>query len=371
MKNIVAVSDVPLGFGSPQIGLFLRSLREWQGGSVEVFEPTSAGVPWPVLDGIPGVRRYKVDLDGHDPHGREGRQRYVERVAASLNGFGKIDVLVCFCTYSLAVAALLDRRPVRTVYYATEMATLYGRLDQVLNAQGAKLFDVAVYPDEGRAAIEIARYGWHDLPVAICHNVTRTGAERDEADFTRESTGEGLIYAGTIDPGQTMTGLFSRPELRGIPIELYGNLRFPTEAAGEEFLRSLPSNVRYGGRLGRAEIASRRRTKRFSLVSWVPRRLDQYYAAPNKFYEAMEEGVPSISLPYPQVKRACDRYACGLTSKDFSEDSLVAAILEGMALPPGGHEALIRGCRRAVETEFNWDTQFARFRKVAARGGWA
>lgn len=359
--RIAGVSDVSVGYGSPQILAFMRSLQEVYGGEAVIFEPDQPErPPRPALDGVPAGRIERVITAYHPHHHRAGRIEYVTKVARRLNAL-RPRVLVIFCTYSLPVLLKLRYRPDFVVYYSIESIAAYGPFDIELNRRLAGAIDLLIFPEEHRAMRDVARCSLTGIPLAILYNCATDAADADEVTHPRRRNNR-IFYAGTIDRSRTLAEYFVDRRLEGVPIDLYGHLS-GWEDPGV-FLAGLPGGVRYRGYLEATALARIRGEYAYSIVMWAPTSENQLYAAPNKFFEAVASGVPPVAAPHPQCKMLIARYGCGIVMDDWSFDAFHSALRRALTLVgTPEYYAMVESCRQAVAQELSWDRQFEKVRR--------
>ena len=359
--RIAGVSDVSVGYGSPQILAFMRSMREVYGGEAVLFEPDQPErPPRPALARDPAGRVERVTTAYHPHHDRAGRIEYVIKVAHRLNAL-RPQVLVIFCTYSLPVLLKLRYRPDVVVYYSIESIAAYGSFDIELNRRLAGAIDLLIFPEEHRAMRDVARCSLTGIPLAILYNCATDAADADDVSHPRRRNNR-ILYAGTIDRIRTLAEHFLDKRLGGVPIDLYGHLSGWKDPG--VFLAGLPGGVRYRGFLEASALARVRGQYAYSIVMWDPTGENQLYAAPNKFFESVASGVPPIAAPHPQCRMLITRYRCGIVMDDWSFQAFYDALRRALALVgTPEYDAMVENCRRAVAQELNWERQFEKVRR--------
>ncbi|MBV9123473.1 MAG: glycosyltransferase, partial [Planctomycetes bacterium] len=157
---------------------------------------------------------------------------------------------------------------------------------------------------------------------------------------------------------------FLEPEVADVPIDLYGLVEGEDKV---EMLRQLLSGVgrvSYRGYVDAKTLQNIRRSYAYSIVMWAPTNEHQLYAAPNKFFDAIADGVPPLTAPHPQCKMLVNRYQCGIVLRDWTFDSFregAAKALKLVGTPV--YAQMVENCRRAVLTELNWEAQFRKIQK--------
>jgi glycosyltransferase involved in cell wall biosynthesis len=359
MPLVVAVSDVSVGYGSPQIPMLVRDVVRQYGAEGVIIEPDQSGMA--PIRMIAGCRVERVQT-AYNPHSTPGRIDYVVEAAQRVNEL-QPDVLIIVCTYSLPVLLKLKRRPCVVIYASIESVSAYSAIEYDLNRSVADWVDVVIYPEENRAQLDMPRCGFQGKPVAIMLNATNSPQAAPVPLDGRNGT---ILYAGTLDPARTNTHYFFDKPAETLPIDVFGAFR---GGADPEFKRKLVDavarGVRYQGLLPSAELAKLRTRYAYSIVMWAPTNENQRFAAPNKFFEAIGDGVPPIVTPHPQCEEVIARYGCGLLIEDWSPVAFNRAIRRATDMyGTPAYTQMVENCARAAESDLNWDAQVAKLRRL-------
>ena len=357
--KIIGVSDVSIGYGSPQIIRLMQSLGQHYGTSdVLLFEPDNAKIePARQIGKYPVLRMDTM----YDPYSEPGRIEYCIRVAKEINK-RKPDVLVLFCTFTLPVLFKLKFRPRKVIYYHIEYAPFYGDFDIEMNLNIGGKVDLLLYPEENRARLDIEKCGYKDIPIEIIYNSSQSV---DELDLSRSRNRENkILYQGLISRDLTFADYYLEPRLQRFPIDLYGTFSTKDSHYLESRFVELTGNIRYLGYLKNSELSRVRKKYSYSIVMWNPISENYYYACPNKFFESIFDAVPPIAAPHPQCKLIIKQYNCGIVMNDWSFNAFEEALKKAMNLL-GTHtyDQMVENCLYAAQQELNWEKQFM---KVAA-----
>jgi len=359
--RIVGISDVSIGFGSPQVPMLMNSLCDFYGEEAIIFEPDERGreVRGPTSQRW-GIERIHLSKS---PRSSTGRIEYIAKVAERLNEI-RPNLLVIFCTYSLPVLLKLRFRPAFIIYDSIESIEAYGSFDIRLNQILSGRIDLIIFPEENRARLDIERCSFHDIPLAILYNVANEPSQQGEIipAIGRERK---LFYGGTIDRNQTLAEYFLSEEMQTIPVDLFGPIRGEDEDELRMSLVTAGSKVKYRGMIDSTQLSRLRKRYAFSIVMWAPTSENRLYAAPNKFFEAIADGVPPIVAPHPQCRILVDRYGCGIVMNDWSLEAFHSAVrqaLEVFGTPR--YDEMIENCRSAVTHELNWGVQFDKVKRL-------
>jgi glycosyltransferase involved in cell wall biosynthesis len=353
------VSDVSLGFGSPQVQSLARSLGAHYAAPVTIYEPDQSGRPPQRLeDDRLQVRRITTEVS---PHSTPGRIEYVMKVAEELNR-ERPEILVLFCTFSLPVLGKLAYRPRVVVYSLIEMVSPYGLLDVEMNRHFAPRIDVLVFPEENRAQLDAQRCGFNGRPMAVLYNVNDAASARPTSPARRFRR---LFYGGAISTDLGLADYFLHPEMRSVPLDLYGDVTGPDRAELLARLNGAEGEPRYQGCVDGETLARSRRDYAFAVVMYRPTTDHTHYAAPNKFFEAIADGVPPIVAPHPQCKLIVERYKCGLVMRDWSFEAYRDAVQQALGLfGTRRYARMVENCCRAVRAELNWPAQFKKLERL-------
>jgi glycosyltransferase involved in cell wall biosynthesis len=357
--RIAVVSDVTLGYGGPQVQSLARSLASHYRAQTTVFEPDEGNRPiLPLHSEFCRICRITTEMH---PYSASGRIEYVLKVARQLN-LHRPEILVIFCTYALPVLTKLRYRPRCTIYSMIESVLPYGAFDVQLNRSLARQIDVLLFPEENRARLDIARCGLSGIPLAVTYNVSDAAPAEPTAPQQRLPR---ILQAGLLSRQLGLADYFLQDEVRTIPFDLFGDIAGPDREALAEALTDGANSVRYWGRVDAATLASIRRTRAYCMVMYAPIHEHTLYACPNKFFEAVADGVPPIAAPHPQCKMLLERYRCGILMQDWSFPSFQAAVTRAMRLfGTPRYAEMVANCRKAVQEELNWETQFNKVKRL-------
>ena len=352
--RLVAVSDVSVGFGSPQLPALVRSIRDTyviaESVVIEPDEPDRKAAAAQFAD----FRLIRVHSVAH-PHSATGRIEYITEASRIVQTL-RPDVLILATTFTLPVLFHLRYRPHFVIYYQLEPVEPYGRFDMRMNRRIAELVDLVVYPEENRAAHDIRLFGDRRKPFEIVYNCAPYEGPAPRAPDARDPR---LVYFGTVEEGRTFAEYFTDPRMRDVPLDVFGPITGPAAAETRWKMSQMDGQVRYLGNVDARTLAERRVSYAFSLVAWNPIDPAHWAAAPNKFFESIAAGVPPIAAPHPQCQMLVDRYGLGIVMNDWALDSFLDAIRRGLILLKTKMYAdMVEQCRVAVSRELNWDTQF-------------
>jgi len=353
--KILGVSDVSVGYGSPQIISFMKSLSEYIGQAESILlEPDQPEKP-PVDNLIAEIDVRRIYTTFH-PHSSPGRVEYINKSTKEINKI-KPDVLVIFCTYSLPVLFKISYRPRYVIYYAIESTSSYGSFDVELNRRIDKLVDLIIYPEENRAKRDIELRGYKDIPSVILYNCANHDYEFNP--LPSDQRNGRILYAGTIDSNLTFADYYLQKKVQSYPIDLYGLIGGNNQQTLRDNFVKLCGTVRYLGYVENSVLAKLRKNYAYSIVMWNPISDNFLYAAPNKFFESIFDCVPPIVAPHPQCKKIINHYKCGIVMDGWDFDSFRRSVRQSLQIfNTPDYNNMVNNCFKAVIKELNWDKQF-------------
>lgn len=350
---VMVLSDVSVGYGSPQIPSLARSLGDLFHCPALVIEPDQPDRP-PVSLGMENVTQERVYTLTH-PYTWSGHIEYGLACAARIDRL-KPDILVVCAFLSIGALVRMKHKPRLVIYYGIEHTS--GEMPahrQLFNAVANK-FDLCIFPEENRALLDAPRLGLEHTPKVIVYN----SSEQLPAVLPAETRNKRFFYGGTIHPTRTYADHFLLGDLDKYPIDLFGNLEgfdSPGEVVADLAVRA--SNVTYGGHLRGGETYLRRLADyTYSIIIWNPEKEDTLYAAPNKFFDAIAAGVPPVCAPHPMCVKLIERYRCGILLDGWSVDDIKRGLDAALAaMTPPRFEELVANCI-AARGALGWSKQF-------------
>ena len=347
-----------MGYGSPQIATLMTSLMEHYHAEGLVVEPNRPDLS-PRHNDFPSFRIQRTP-NRRNPYSEEGRIEYLIEASHLIDLYSP-DVLVLCSTFCIPVLFQIAKRPSCVIYYSYESIPFYGDLDVRMNQVLDGMVDIVVFPEENRARLELQRFGFRNATKVILYNCPDIAARQGSPLVVKRN--DRLIQFGTIDKEMTLADYYTRPEVQSLPIDLFGPVRAGSAAERSEFLSQIGGSIRYRGQVSSVEIATLRKAYAYSIVVWNPSVENQLYAAPNKFFESIADGLPPIAAPHPQCKLLIERYQCGLLMPDWSYGGFLSTLHRALEIYPGPEwHSMVRNCTIACERELNWDHQFQKLR---------
>lgn len=366
MDNLIfTISDTVLGYGSPQIFQFTRDLACSLNSRALICQPfLSSRPPINIQDSVVELEILFTSLH---PASTAGRREYVESCARLVNKY-KPKVLI-FSHYTLFdIVDLIDYKP-QIIHLALEDLELktHSLLDSAklskLHKQSEKV-DLWIFPEINRA-----RSDSNLLRIPFSKIYIFLNAFPKQSPPLAKKNGR-FIHAGTLDYDNSIGQIIFDQDVAKFPIDVFGDLQGTTESKNsmKTKIKDLETqnqvDLKWFGQIPGAELNKRLPSYNFSIVYWLPTRPALLNAAPNKFFQAIELGVPVLSAPHPQCKQLIDRYGCGILLESWSKSDFIKGLKLAFEFSKTkGYENLIENCKFASEKELSWLHQFGRFLK--------
>ncbi len=353
--QIAIISEVSVGYGTPQVIRVADSLaREW-GADVTIFEPDQPERP--PVDLARHAQSAKVTVQriytSSHPYSTAGRIEFCLAVASAVKELAPLAVVVC-ASYGLPVLYHIDTSRSVNVFYCLEHVP--EKRDPSLELV-AKHCQVVVFPERNRARLYTPRLGGptHGQQIVVVMN-----ANFRRATPTASEKVPRIFYGGSFHREMTFAEYFLSPEMSQFPIDVYGIIDgFPDRKAIARQMHGNQGGIRYCGYLEADEAYFQTLSQyQYSLVIWNPSNEAQFYAAPNKLFDAIACGVPPLCAPHPQCKEIVSRWACGLVTDDWSAESLRVGLSRACGtFGTPFYKTLSSNCQKAMEQGLDWDSQ--------------
>jgi len=357
----VVLSDVSLGYGTPQVLSLSKSLQALFQSRVTILEPDEPERP-PVdlkLDDTIEVRRLYTATHPYSP---SGQVEFNMHALAELETL-KPDVVV-LCAFLGAGSLLrMKHKPKIVIYYGLEHTDGTRPFEQNLIRMCADKIDLSVFPEENRALFDTPRLGLDHTPYVVVYN----GSSTEVTPLPADARNGKFFYGGLLHPTQTFADYFLDGALDSMPIDLYGIVKgYPSQTDKTTDLVRRGSRVSYGGYLPSGPgYMNMLRSYDFSIVIWNPTTESTLYAAPNKFFDAIQAGVPIVAAPHPLCKKLIQRYQCGITLNGFSLGDLRLGLRQAQALRNSDEYAeMVEKNLPKARADLNWDAQFAKIEEA-------
>jgi hypothetical protein len=366
-RHIGCFTDVPVGYGSPQIQYLLRALAEHYGGEclLEVCQPRSDAYP-DVGAELPDLKLCNVeypdaatsfwfaDGGGGQEHLASGFRTWLDQtrpdvlVLTGFNSLRYLDPATAFATW----------RPY-VIHYALEFLARTDMDASTASRHQAsvKVVDLLLFTEANRRAYYNREFGTTAVPQAMVLNVPPI--DRFPVRPATARNGRLLVQSASIQWGLTYPEFLATTNRPRIPVDVYGLIYDGPARILDAPESASAFGVRYLGAITNAQLSQRRCDYAYSFVAWAPAQFNTLFACPNKLFESIASGVPPITAPHPQCADIVGAYDCGIVMRDWSYGAFCDAL--DVALTIHGtprYRELVRNCVHAHRSALNWERQF-------------
>lgn len=357
--KILAVSNVSIGYGSPQIQNLVKYLLKLHNNAEAlILEPDQP-------QRISKAEQFKQIfieriMTNQNPWKEQWKIEYNINCAKRINLL-KPEVLILIDIITLPTLELLEYKPKKIIYYSLEMEEYFGvnRINKYLINLIQKKADLIIFPEENRRKHFLKDNPDCKAPTEVVYNST----ELKEQEFCRENKNGRILYQGTIDSNLTFADFYYKKSTRKFKIDLFGLIEGDKRGEIEKNLNNVEGNVRYMGYVDGEALSRIRKQYSYGVISWNPINDNFLYAAPNKFFEYISDGVIPIAAPHPQCKKIIERYQCGILMKDWSYKSFYESLETAERLyNTSAYSLMIDNCRQAMKQELNWEAQMEKIK---------
>ncbi len=93
--------------------------------------------------------------------------------------------------------------------------------------------------------------------------------------------------------------------------------------------------------------------------------LNDYYSLPNKFFDAIHAGLPSINMSYPEYKAICKTYPCSELIDEVDIDKIVNAVRR-IDSDEKLYAKMVDACHLAAK-EYTWENEVKKLVEIYSR----
>lgn len=357
--KIVGISDVSVGYGSPEVPALMDSICRSFGVTGLLIEPDEIARPpvtWTWNSSFK-LERISSSFSDHTPawhrHFQANALRRVEAVDP--------DVLIVFGSSVFASLMGLRSRPRCLIYHAYEFISSLSENDRTAHTCLIKDVDLVITPEIERLIIDVQTFGQFPERVAAIYNVADVSYPSPIISRPPDDRNGRILWFGTLHRTQAYAGHFLAPQVEDIGFDLFGRITDPDAEGLARQIEAAP-NLRYFGVAPAEELNERRAETAFSLVWWNPElNAGAYYLASNRFFCSVQAGVPPICGPHPQCIDLVERYGCGIIMSDWSVHSFESSVRDALALyRTPAYAEMVENCLTAAQAELNWNAQYRR-----------
>lgn len=173
-----------------------------------------------------------------------------------------------------------------------------------------------------------------------------------DPDTTRQKI---ILYQGAVNEARGLEYLVPAMKQVDARLDIYGDGNFMEQTKKLIAQNNLGNKVFLQGKKLPEELDALTRQAYIGLNLVENTGLNQYYSLANKFFDYIHNGLPQISMNYPEYKRINEQFEVALLIDTLDVDTIAAAINRLLHDGPL-HQRLAENCFHARET-LNWQAE--------------
>jgi len=195
----------------------------------------------------------------------------------------------------------------------------------------------------------------YQVPFHVIRNIEPGYPQGKPADdiLQREKT---IFYQGALNVGRGLEILLEA--MKSLPdwkLWLAGEGDISKQLQDVTIENNLENRVQFLGWVKPEDLPALMRKARLGINLREKGNLNDYYSLPNKFFDCIHSGLPSINMNYPEYRKIVERFACALLLDNLSKEDVIEAIHQ-LDVNPEKLTAMVLGCQQAA-LEFTWENE--------------
>ena len=363
IERIALISDVALGFGSPDISAMIDGLCEHFGAEGLLLQPDEVTKPFIDLEFQSNVRSVRI-LSNLPSWLNSWRWHFFREAGRELNRF-KPDIVIAVGPTGYGASLALKHKPSLVLYYMLEMVS-ENPVYKELHMRGKGHIDCFLVPEVERFGIDFSAVAWKkDVPFERMALSASIDYPRPMISKSADQRNGKFIYFGSLHRKDTLLDGMLTSELDDVEIDFAGR-PLGSEADRAKIAPRIASTPgkSYLGQLVPGALMNALPNYNFSLVTWRPEgSVARWHLPATKLYHSILAGVPVIAVPNPLNCFFINKYGIGLLLEDATNKSIISGLKAANAMI-GTHEyhAMVERCKNLAEGDFAWSRQI---RKIA------
>ena len=175
-----------------------------------------------------------------------------------------------------------------------------------------------------------------------------------------------LLYQGALNVGRGLESCIeAMPYLPDWEFWLAGEGDITDRLKSLAHDKGIADRVHFLGWVDPDQLHDLMRQARLSINLREEGSLNDYYSLPNKFFDAIHVGLPSINMNYPEYARIISKYPCALLI-DEVEIKEISRAVRYFDDHPEAWEAMSLACREASK-EYNWENESQKLNDIYSK----
>lgn len=173
-----------------------------------------------------------------------------------------------------------------------------------------------------------------------------------------------LLYLGGLMGGRGLEQLVDAVALLDRPqLVLLGSGQLAQALRARASALGISDRVHFLAPVPPAEVVAHAASADVGVSPIVPSCLNYRYSLPNKLFQYMAAGIPTIASDFPQVREIVAGAHCGITV-DMTQPKAIARAIEAVLADPAEARTMGERGRAAVAERYNWTVSARRLLEV-------
>ena len=165
-----------------------------------------------------------------------------------------------------------------------------------------------------------------------------------------------LLYQGALNVGRGLEATIeAMQELPDWQFWLAGEGDISTQLKELTAMLKLEERVQFLGWVKPDNLPTLMQKAKLSINLREKGSLNDYYSLPNKFFDAIHAGLPSIHMNYPEYVNVCNKYPCAILLDEVDIEKIIDAIRQ-VDHHPELWDAMSSACNQAAK-EYTWENE--------------
>lgn len=162
-----------------------------------------------------------------------------------------------------------------------------------------------------------------------------------------------ILYQGALNVGRGLEALIeAMTELSDWELWLAGEGDITQQLKDQSKIAGVENRVKFLGWVYSQDLPELMAKARIGINLREAGSLNDYYSLPNKFFDFIHAGLPSINMNYPEYARVVKQYPCSILIDAISTSSIVDAV-RNLELDSAKYQRMVEACHDAA-IELSW-----------------
>jgi glycosyltransferase involved in cell wall biosynthesis len=197
--------------------------------------------------------------------------------------------------------------------------------------------------------------GKYNIFFQVIRNIEPIGEETIQGKHENQRD-DILLYQGALNVGRGLEAIIeAMPYLPKWTFWIAGEGDITQKLKESSQKLNLGSRIKFLGWVNPEDLPALLQQAKLNINLREKGSLNDFYSLPNKFFDAIHAGLPSVNMNYPEYANICRKYPCAVLLDEVSVHHIVSAINEVDAHPEKWY-AMQDACQLAAK-EYTWENE--------------